>query len=197
MLNGPNLGRLGSREPEVYGRPHTPTWSSLCESGGGPGWASTSARPRTRQNSSAGSTRPSTPDADRDQPGGLHPLLLCAARCTGAVLGPVIEVHLSNPHRARNSATPRSSPRSSRERSRASAWTPTSSPYALTAITTEAAEPGGYPPRSPSLLAVGLRDLPARPALEGQPPRARRRRFGVVRLAGTLVLLGIAPPAIH
>ena len=98
VLNGPNLGRLGSREPEVYGAPPTPTWSSLHAAGAELGLEvevrQTDDEAELRALAARGGRRAAP---GRPQPGRVHPLLLRAARRCAERTAPLVEVHLSNP----------------------------------------------------------------------------------------------------
>ena len=99
VLNGPNLGRLGSREPEVYGHASYADLVSLCESEG----AALSLSVDTRQTEDEAELIRwihEAIDADADiviNPAAFthysYALRDALAQCTGTV----IEVHLSNP----------------------------------------------------------------------------------------------------
>ena len=100
VLNGPNLGRLGSREPEVYGSTTYDDLVSPVQPAGArsSGSRSTSARPTTRPSWSAGSTRPPT----AAMPVVLNPAAFThysyALRDACAQLtSPLVEVHITNP----------------------------------------------------------------------------------------------------
>ena len=129
MLNGPNLGRLGSREPEIYGSHDLGGTGRGVHVGREPTWASkpTSARPTTRP-SSCGWLHEA---ADARLPVVLNPAAFthysyalrdaCALRTAA-----LVEVHLSNPAaREELSARRPSSPRWPTAPSPASASTPT------------------------------------------------------------------------
>ena len=101
VLNGPNLGRLGTREPEIYGSTTYAELEALCVRGG----AELGLEVEVRQS-----------DAEADLLQWLHgaadsgtPVVLNAAALThtSVALGdacamltaPLIEVHISNVHR--------------------------------------------------------------------------------------------------
>ncbi len=101
VLNGPNLGRLGIREPELYGSTTYADLAALCQTGG----AELGLEVEVRQT-----------DHEGELLGWLHeaadtatPVILNAAGLThsSVVLGdacamltaPLIEVHITNVHR--------------------------------------------------------------------------------------------------
>ena len=98
VLNGPNLGRLGTREPEIYGRTTFAELAELCVGGG----AELELEVEVRQS-----------DSEAELLGWLHeaadeqlPVVLNAGALThtSAALGdacamltaPLVEVHISN-----------------------------------------------------------------------------------------------------
>ena len=100
VLNGPNLGRLGAREPEVYGRTTYPELAALCVRGG----AELGLSVQVRQT-----------DSEAELIGWLHeaadagvPVVLNAGALThtsialrdacAARTAPLVEVHISNVH---------------------------------------------------------------------------------------------------
>jgi len=101
VLNGPNLGRLGLREPEIYGATTHAELAALCVGGG----AELGLDVEVRQS-----------DAEADLLGWLHeaaadgiPVVLNAAALThtsialadacAMLTAPLIEVHISNVHK--------------------------------------------------------------------------------------------------
>lgn len=101
LLNGPNLNRLGEREPEVYGRTTLAELESLCEAeAGAHGW-----RLERRQGQSEGELIGWLHQAADEGAVGvvMNPAAYShtsvALRDAVAAIGlPVVEVHLSNVH---------------------------------------------------------------------------------------------------
>ena len=100
VLNGPNLGRLGSREPEIYGSTTFDDLVALCEKTG----ADLGQEVEVRQT-----------DSEAELIGWLHeaadgatPVVLNPAAFThysyalrdacAMLTAPLVEVHLTNPH---------------------------------------------------------------------------------------------------
>lgn len=100
VLNGPNLGRLGSREPEVYGATTFADLVALCEAAG----AELGQEVEVRQT-----------DSEAELVGWLHeaadarwPVVLNPAAFThysyalrdacAQLTAPLVEVHITNPH---------------------------------------------------------------------------------------------------
>jgi len=100
VLNGPNLGRLGSREPEVYGSTTHAELVAACEKAGG----ELGLEVEVRQT-----------DSEAELVGWLHeaadngwPVVLNAAAFThysyalrdacAQLTAPLVEVHITNPH---------------------------------------------------------------------------------------------------
>jgi 3-dehydroquinate dehydratase-2 len=100
VLNGPNLGRLGTREPEVYGSTSLADLVAACERAG----AELGQDVEVRQT-----------DSESELVGWLHeaadagwPVVLNAAAFThysyalrdacAQLTAPLVEVHLTNPH---------------------------------------------------------------------------------------------------
>ena len=100
VLNGPNLGRLGTREPEVYGSTSLADLVAACERAG----AELGQDVEVRQT-----------DSEAELVGWLHeaadagwPVVLNAAAFThysyavrdacAQLTAPLVEVHLTNPH---------------------------------------------------------------------------------------------------
>jgi 3-dehydroquinate dehydratase II len=100
VLNGPNLGRLGSREPEVYGSTTHPDLVALCEKTGAELGLDVEVRQTDSEAELVGWLHEA---ADAGTPVVLNPAAFThysyALRDACAMLtGPLIEVHITNPH---------------------------------------------------------------------------------------------------
>ena len=102
VLNGPNLGRLGSREPDVYGNQDLPALSALLQ-GEAPEGTSIDLRQTDDEATLLGWLHEAV---DSKSPVILNPAAFThysyslrdgAAQVTKAGI-PLIEVHISNPH---------------------------------------------------------------------------------------------------
>jgi len=100
VLNGPNLGRLGSREPEIYGSTTHAQLSEICVTEGKALGFDVEVRQSDDEAELIGWLHAA---ADSKTPVILNPAAFThysyALRDAAAMLtAPLIEVHLSNPH---------------------------------------------------------------------------------------------------
>jgi len=100
VLNGPNLGRLGAREPEVYGSTSYDDLASLCREEGAALGLEVEVRQTDSESELVGWLHAV---ADAGTPVVLNPAAFThysyALRDACAMLtGPLVEVHLTNPH---------------------------------------------------------------------------------------------------
>ena len=100
VLNGPNLGRLGRRQPEIYGTTTHAELAELCV-GVGPrrsGSRSRCGRPTTRASCSTGSTTPPTtaPRSSSTPRAWTHYSYALFDACA-QLTAPLVEVHISDP----------------------------------------------------------------------------------------------------
>ncbi len=100
VLNGPNLGRLGTREPDVYGSTTFSELASLCREHGQLRGLAVDVRQTDSESELIGWLHEA---ADRRIPVVLNPAAFThysyAVRDAVALrTAPLIEVHISNPH---------------------------------------------------------------------------------------------------
>ena len=100
VLNGPNLGRLGSREPEVYGSASYDDLVRVCKTEGGVLGLDVEVRQTDSEAELVGWLHDA---ADAGTPVVLNPAAFThysyALRDACAMLtAPLVEVHLTNPH---------------------------------------------------------------------------------------------------
>ena len=100
VLNGPNLNRLGMREPEIYGHTTLAEIEAMCRAGGRRRSRSSSARRTAKPRSSTGSTRRSTTPAASSSTRRAYSFTSIAILDALKMFpGPIIELHISNIHR--------------------------------------------------------------------------------------------------
>ena len=100
VLNGPNLGRLGSREPEIYGSTTFADLVALCEKTGAELGQEVEVRQTDSETELIGWLHEA---ADAATPVVLNPAAFThysyALRDACAMLtAPLVEVHITNPH---------------------------------------------------------------------------------------------------
>ena len=100
VLNGPNLGRLGSREPDVYGSATFADLAQRCVAHGAERHLAVDVRQTDSESELIGWLHEA---ADRQVPVVLNPAAFThysyAVRDAAALRSaPLIEVHISNPH---------------------------------------------------------------------------------------------------
>ncbi len=100
VLNGPNLGRLGTREPAIYGTATYADLAALCELAGRQAGADVEVRQTDAEHELLGWLHEA---ADSSTPvvlnpaGWTHTSVALRDACA-ALTAPLIEVHLSNVH---------------------------------------------------------------------------------------------------
>lgn len=100
VLNGANLGRLGSREPEIYGFLTYPKLQVLCESAATQMGITVVVRQTDSEGELLGWLHEAADSGDPVllNPGGwTHTSVALGDACAG-LTGPLVEVHLSNIH---------------------------------------------------------------------------------------------------
>jgi 3-dehydroquinate dehydratase II len=100
VLNGPNLGRLGTREPEVYGRTTHAELVELCRSAGGELGLEVEVRQTDAEHEMLAWLHEA---ADRSvpvvlNPGGWSHTSVALRDACAARTAPLVEVHISNVH---------------------------------------------------------------------------------------------------
>jgi len=78
VVNGPNLGRLGVRQPDVYGKQDLETLRTLCAQWGSELGLDVEVRQSDDEAEMIGWMHQAP---GRDESGGFHPLLLRSGRC--------------------------------------------------------------------------------------------------------------------
>ncbi|ACU39073.1 type II 3-dehydroquinate dehydratase [Actinosynnema pretiosum subsp. pretiosum] len=101
VLNGPNLGRLGTREPAVYGRTTHADLVALCESTGRELGAEVEVRQTDHEGEMLGWLHEA---ADESWPVVLNPAAwthysVAVRDACAQLTAPLIEVHISNVHK--------------------------------------------------------------------------------------------------
>jgi 3-dehydroquinate dehydratase II len=98
VLNGANLGRLGTREPEIYGSTTFAELAALCETAGGELGLSVEVRQTDNEGELLGWLHEA---ADRDvavvlNPAGWSHTSVILGDACAMLTAPLIEVHISN-----------------------------------------------------------------------------------------------------
>lgn len=101
VLNGPNLGRLGTREPEIYGSRTYAELQALCVRGGAELGLSVEVRQSDHEGELLGWLHEA---ADAQAPvvlnaGALTHTSIALGDACAMLTAPLVEVHLSNVHR--------------------------------------------------------------------------------------------------
>ncbi|GAA4345349.1 type II 3-dehydroquinate dehydratase [Angustibacter luteus] len=100
VLNGPNLGRLGTREPAVYGTTTYEQLVTLCEQAGEAVRAEVEVRQTDAEHEMLGWLHEAADSGAAVvlNPGGwTHTSVALRDACAG-LTGPMVEVHISNVH---------------------------------------------------------------------------------------------------
>jgi 3-dehydroquinate dehydratase II len=100
VLNGPNLGRLGAREPEVYGKTTYPELAALCVRGGAELGLAVQVRQTDSEAELIGWLHEAA-DAELAvvlNAGALTHTSIALRDACAARTAPLVEVHISNVH---------------------------------------------------------------------------------------------------
>jgi 3-dehydroquinate dehydratase-2 len=100
VLNGPNLGRLGTREPEVYGRTTYADLVAMCEQAGKELGFEVTVRQTDAEHEMIGWLHAA---ADENAPVVLNPAAwshysIALRDACATLTAPLVEVHISNVH---------------------------------------------------------------------------------------------------
>lgn len=100
VLNGPNLGRLGTREPAVYGTTSYAELVTLCEQAGAAAGAEVEVRQTDAEHEMLTWLHEAADSGTAvvlNPAGWTHTSVALRDACT-ALNGPLVEVHISNVH---------------------------------------------------------------------------------------------------
>lgn len=100
VLNGPNLGRLGTREPEIYGATTYQQLAAACLSAGADVGADVQVRQTDAEHQMLAWLHEAADDASAVvlNPGGWTHTSVALRDACAALTGPLVEVHISNIH---------------------------------------------------------------------------------------------------
>jgi len=100
VLNGPNLGRLGTREPSVYGTTTYAELVALCEKAGAAAGATVEVRQTDAEHELLSWLHQAADDGSAvvlNPAGWTHTSVALRDACA-ALTAPLVEVHISNVH---------------------------------------------------------------------------------------------------